>query len=173
MPNIVMSSGVLPAIFCSKSCMSTNSSPRFHLNEVVPSGILPAISDIVFQTPLASCLSYQNWCRENHCLWLPARVSFASFWRADKLENGMPILFKPEGMPGTSFFDMCISLSSLMQWLKCRCIFSIGVILHTAPNAPNIVFMLVLITYTLQVCMSGTIPEAPRIELACLLNRDS
>ena len=43
MPNIVMSSGVLPAIFCSKSCMSTNSSPRFHLNEVVPSGALPAI----------------------------------------------------------------------------------------------------------------------------------
>ena len=43
MSNIIMSSGVLPAIFCTKSFMSTNSSPRFHVNEVVPSGALPAI----------------------------------------------------------------------------------------------------------------------------------
>ena len=42
--HIDMSSGVLPAIFCTKSCMSTDSSPRFHLDEVVPGGVLPAIS---------------------------------------------------------------------------------------------------------------------------------
>ena len=46
MSNIDMSSGVLPAIFCTKSCMSTDSSPRFHLNEVVPSGVLPAINSM-------------------------------------------------------------------------------------------------------------------------------
>jgi len=44
MPNIVMSSGVLLVLFCTKAGMSTNCSPRFHLNEVVPSGVLPGIS---------------------------------------------------------------------------------------------------------------------------------
>jgi len=48
---------------------------------------------------------------------------FRSRWNSintSLAEHGISILFKPGGMPGTLFFDMCISLSSLMQWLKYR-----------------------------------------------------